>query len=122
MGKKKKGQFALYIGFEGNLADANTNEIIQRIMANGISSVSMVFVVKEYRGEEISVLEVTRDLVERFYAKQHNFKLRFVVYAEINYILQEFRLLEQVVKNKAKQVWYFNSQMRKRERRDGKTC
>jgi len=102
--KKKKGQFVLYVGFEGNLADANTNEIIQRIIADGISSVSMVFVVKEYKGEEISVLEVTRDLVERFYAKRHNFKLRFVVYAEINCILQQFRLLEQSVKDKAKQM------------------
>ena len=92
--KKKKGRFALYIGFEGELIDGNTNEIIQRIMADGTSSISMVFVGKEYKGEEILVLEVTRIIVERFYAKQENFKLKFVVYAEINYILQRFRLLE----------------------------
>lgn len=102
--KKKKGQFALYIGFEGNLDDGNTNEIIQRIIVDGRSSVSMIFVVKEYKGKEISVLEVTRDFVERFYAKRYNFKLKFIVYAEINCILQQFRLLEQPVRDKAKHM------------------
>jgi len=102
--EKKKSQFTLFIGFEGDLNDANTNEIIHRIIDDGRSSVSMAFVEKEYKGENIPVLEVTRTFVENFYAKKYSFKLKFVVYAEINFVLQRFRLLEPGMKKRTKQV------------------
>jgi hypothetical protein len=102
--RERISQFALFIGFEGDLDDANTNEIIYRIINDGRSSVSMEFVEKEYKGKNIPVLEVTRTFVENFYAKKYSFKLKFVVYAEINFVLQRFRLLEPGMKKRAKQV------------------
>lgn len=95
----------IYIGIK-EAGDANTNEILYRALTD--AALSTEHERKEYEGKPVDVWNVPSSFVKMLYKKQHNFKLLFSVYEELNSTLQLFELLDPVVRKKAKQARSIN--------------
>lgn len=93
----------LFIGIEWEKC-GNTNEILHRFFTDAGVLVDLTPEGKDYKGEPVKVWRLSSKHIRMLYEERHNFKLKFVVYAEINYTLQIFRLLEPAMRKKAKQV------------------
>jgi len=93
----------LYVGIRGS-GDANTNEIIYRALTE--AGLSTELESKLYQKERIKVWKVNSGFVKMLYAREKDFKLKFIVYIELDFTLQRFRLMEPSVKKAAKR-WRF---------------
>lgn len=91
----------IYIGIKDG-GDANTNEILYKALTD--ANLSTEHERKEHKGEPVDVWNVPSSFIKMFYKKQHNFKLLFTVYEELNHTLQLFKLLDPVIRKKAKQT------------------
>lgn len=101
----------IYIGIKRK-GDANTNEILHRaLIRRGFST---EFEVKEYGGEKVEVWIVDSDFVNMLYPQEKDFILKFVVYMEIEYVFQEFCLIDPVTKKAAKHARILKRQMAKK--------
>ncbi|MBU2028302.1 hypothetical protein KJ761_00205 [Patescibacteria group bacterium] len=93
----------IFIGIKRE-GDANTNEILYNaLIRRGFSTEAEG---KQYKGKTVSVWLVDADFVNMLYADEKDFKLKFIVYMELEYIFQEFRIVEPVIRKKARHARY----------------
>jgi hypothetical protein len=59
---------------------------------------------KYYKDKPVKVWNLEAKYIKMLYEEKHNFKLKFVVYAEINSTLQLYRLLDPIIQKRAKQM------------------
>jgi len=93
----------LFIEIE-NEGVGNTNKILHEFFIAADVFIDLTPEGKYYKGKDIKVWNLKPEYIKMLYKERHNFKLKFVVYAEINSTLQLYKLLEPVLQKKAKQA------------------
>lgn len=98
--KDKGERFKLYLGFKTDPPDPFTNQVIFEALRD--ANISTDHVVKEYKGKGIRVWVITPDFARNLYRSKMELPIFFEIYAEQNYTLQKYRLLERGTMKKAK--------------------
>jgi hypothetical protein len=102
-------QAKIYVGIRG-AGDANTNKILREALAG--SRLSTELERKYHKGEKVEVWIVTSDFLKMLYAKEKDFRLKFIVYIESNFTFKRFRLLETSVQKRAKHMKFLSKCLR----------
>ena len=117
--KSEKNLFILYVGIKG-AGDMFTNEVICGELIR--SNLSIEYEGKDYKGNRVHVWQVDPAFVSRLYASRNSCRLEFIVFSELNHIFQQFRLLDPLVKKKAKQNRILRKQLKKIKERGKRAC
>lgn len=107
--KKRDDSFQLYIGVKGNPPDKFTKDNIYIALQE--ANISTEFEGKKLNGVIVKVWKVTPEFVSSLYNLRASLPLKFVVYADVDSIFQQFCLRDPRIKKKARQMRYLKTRI-----------